>query len=307
MTTRCALLLMVVCLGVSTVSAEDWPGWRGPQRNGISTDGRVPVTWSPTKNIAWKTPIVGSGISNPIVWGERVFLTASDGKRLANLHVLCLDRDTGRERWHARLWGSLPTRFHGSKSSMASPSPVTDGRHVWAFFGTGDVFCLEADGGGLVWHRSLAGEYGVFENRFAASSSPLLFQDMLLMQVDHYGDSYLVSLDQRTGGNRWKVDRPGRWLSWSSPQLIQREDGGWGETPDSYEDTSLRGQGPSTATQTSWGLLGLLAVGYADHPSAERAVSFLLQRQRDDGRLDSAGTRPHEDGGCSRSLGTCDS
>lgn len=227
MMSRCCLLLTVALLSVSTATAENWPGWRGPRRNGISADPRVPVTWSTKKNIAWKTAVVGSGISNPVVWGEQVFLTASDGKRLANLHVICLDRDSGQERWHARLWGSLPTRYHGSKSSMASPSPVTDGRHVWAFFGTGDVFCLEANGGGLVWHRSLGGEYGVFENRFAASSSPLLFRDLLLVQVDHYGDSYLVALDQRTGGNRWKVDRPGRWLSWSSPQLIQREDGGW--------------------------------------------------------------------------------
>ncbi|GIT31152.1 MAG: hypothetical protein Ct9H300mP1_31980 [Planctomycetaceae bacterium] len=201
--------------------AENWPGWRGPDRNGVSRDTGVPLNWSADSNIAWKTPLPGSGISNPIIFDDRVFVTASDGKNLANLHVICLSRDSGQIHWHQRLWGTAPTRYHGNKSSMASPSPVTDGRHVWAFFGTGDVFCFESDSGQLIWHRSLAGEYGVIENRFATSSSPLLYRDTILLQVDHYGDSYLVALDRKTGSNRWKVDRPGRWLSWSSPQLIR--------------------------------------------------------------------------------------
>ncbi len=226
MTGRVWLLVVVVGVPGGVVQAENWPGWRGPSRNGTSADTAVPVSWSATKNVAWKTPLPGSGISNPIVFGDRVFVTASDGKNLANLHVMCLDRDGGGFRWHRRLWGTSPTRYHGSKSSMASPSPVTDGRNVWSFFGTGDVFCFDAATGNLAWHRSLAGEYGAIENRFATSSSPLLYRDMLLLQVDHYGASYLVALDQKTGANRWKVDRPGRWLSWSSPQLIRRPDGG---------------------------------------------------------------------------------
>jgi outer membrane protein assembly factor BamB len=87
---------------------------------------------------------------------------------------------------------------------------------VFALFGTGDVFCLDMSGR-LAWHRSLAMEYGPFENRFAASSSPLLFEDTLILQCDHYGPSYLLAVDKRTGANRWKTDRPEVWLSWSSP------------------------------------------------------------------------------------------
>ena len=219
------LVAVAVGLSADVARAENWPGWRGPSRNGTSAETGVPVSWSTTKNVAWKTALPGSGISNPIVFADRVFVTASDGKNLANLHVMCLDRDGGGFRWHRRLWGTAPTRYHGSKSSMASPSPLTDGRHVWSFFGTGDVFCIDAATGNLVWHRSLAGEYGTIENRFATSSSPLLYRDMVLLQVDHYGASYLVALDQKTGANRWKVDRPGRWLSWSSPQLIRGSDG----------------------------------------------------------------------------------
>ena len=151
------LASIIVAVTCEESCAENWPGWRGPDRNGVSRDTGVPLNWSADSNIAWKTPLPGSGISNPIIFDDRVFVTASDGKNLANLHVICLSRDSGQIHWHQRLWGTAPTRYHGNKSSMASPSPVTDGRHVWAFFGTGDVFCFESASGQLIWHRSLAG------------------------------------------------------------------------------------------------------------------------------------------------------
>jgi outer membrane protein assembly factor BamB len=212
--TSCALLFSVAAAQLAL--AENWPGWRGPERNGTTTD-HAPRTWSATSGVRWKMPLPGSGISNPIVWNKHVVCTSSDGPRQQDLHVICLDRDNGRERWHARLWGTAPTLYHETKSSMASPSPVTDGEFVYAFFGSGDVFCLELDSGQLVWQRSLAKEYGPFENRFAASSSPLLLGDQLILQCDHYGPSYVLAIDARTGANRWKSDRPDVWLSWSSP------------------------------------------------------------------------------------------
>lgn len=214
---RSLSLALVLPLAVlASARAENWAGWRGPQRNGVTTDSGAPLKWSPTSGVRWKVPLAGSGISNPIVWDKVVVCTSSDGVRQQDLHVVALNRDTGRSLWHARFWGTAPTLHHGTKSSMASPSPVTDGEHVYAFFGTGDVFCLDLQGR-LVWQRSLAGEYGAFENRFAASSSPLLFEDSLIVQCDHFGASYLLAIDKRTGENRWKTDRPGAWLSWSSP------------------------------------------------------------------------------------------
>jgi outer membrane protein assembly factor BamB len=107
---------------------------------------------------------------------------------------------------------------------MATPTPVTDGKHLYAFFGTGDVFCVGVQGG-LVWQRSLATEYGPFENRFGHTSSPAVFEDLLILQCDHYGDSYVLAIDH-TGKNRWKVDRPGVWHSWSSPQFSVNDRGG---------------------------------------------------------------------------------
>ena len=207
---------------IAAANAENWPGWRGPHRSGVTSDTGVPTTWTPTENVLWKSPLPGIGTSNPVVWGDKVFVTASEGRDHGELHVICFDRDTGRERWHQRLWGTAPTLFYG-RSGMASPSPVTDGKSLFAFFGTGDVFCFDLDGG-LRWQRALADEYGPFENRFAASSSPLLFEDKLILQCDHYGASYAIALDQKTGANRWKADRPDVWLSWSSPQLVPNGD-----------------------------------------------------------------------------------
>ena len=82
-----------------------------------------------------------------MVWNDRVFVTASEGREQGELHVICFDRDSGKERWHQRLWGTVPTLYYYAKSGMASSSPVTDGRHLWASFGSGDVFCFDMDGG----------------------------------------------------------------------------------------------------------------------------------------------------------------
>lgn len=214
--TVCAVVAFLIA---TNAHCENWPGWRGPRRNGISNETRVPTRWTDSEGIQWKVPIIDSGGSSPIVWEDKIFLTAADGPRKSNLHVICLSRDTGKEIWHRQFWGTAPTLFHDPKGSMATPAPVTDGSLVFAFFGTGDVFCLDV-AGDLHWQRSLAGEYGEFENRFGAASSPVVYDGTLILQCDHYGASYIVAIDKQTGANRWKVNRPECWLSWSSPQLV---------------------------------------------------------------------------------------
>jgi len=212
-----ACLLAALALVVPPrARGENWPGWRGPESNGVTADRGAPLEWSANRGVLWKVPLAGSGSSNPIVWENWVLCTSSDGPHQQDLQVIALARDSGRERWHARFWGTAPTLYHETKGNMATPSPVTDGEHVYCFFGTGDVFCLDA-GGKLLWQRSLAAEYGAFENRFGATSSPVLFEDSLIVQCDHYGASYLVAIDKRTGANHWKTERPEAWHSWSSP------------------------------------------------------------------------------------------
>jgi outer membrane protein assembly factor BamB len=201
-----------------TGAAGDWPGWRGPHGDGLSDEKEAPVKWSATENVLWKAESPGKGVGQPVIWGDRVFLTASDGHRHDQLIFFCLDRRDGRELWRRDFWGTAPTLRHEQKSSMATPTPVTDGKHVWAFFGTGDLFCLDL-GGNLVWCRSLAQEYEPFQNRFAMGSSPVLVGDVLVLQCDHWGQSYLIGIDKRTGKNVWKTDRA-EHVSWSSPLVI---------------------------------------------------------------------------------------
>lgn len=206
------------------VFGEDWAQWRGPMRNAVSSETGLPLQWSNQEAVRWKVSLPGAGVSSPITWEDRIYVTATEGRLQDELVLMCLQRADGKERWRLRLWGTAPTLHHASKSDMATPTPVTDGEFIYAFYGTGDLFCVDRDGS-LVWQRSLASEYGVFENRFGHTSSPALHGDFLLLQCDHYGASYLLAVDKRTGENRWKSDRPGVWHSWSSPQVV-----GEGET-----------------------------------------------------------------------------
>jgi outer membrane protein assembly factor BamB len=195
--------------------AGNWPGWRGPHGNGVSEEATAPLEWSASDGVRWKAAIPGVGVSTPIVWDDRVFVTSSSGHQHRDLHLLCLDRRDGSVLWHRRFFGSAPTRYFEGRTSMATPTPVTDGRHVWAFFGTGDLFCLDVDGE-LVWTRSLVQEYERFQNRFGMASSPLLVGDMVVLQCDHWGQSYLLAMDKRGGKNVWKTDREEN-LSWTTP------------------------------------------------------------------------------------------
>src|SRR5262249_40402000 len=181
--------------------AADWPGWRGPGGDGVTAEKHLPVAWSATANVRWKARLHGAGVSSPVVWGDRVFLTASDGRRDDRLHVTCYHRADGRLLWHTRLFGSAPTDQF-PPGGMAVPTPAADGPRLFTLFGTGDLVCLDFDGR-PVWVRSLAEEYGPFRNRWGMGSSPVLVGDLLVVQVDHWSQSYLLGVDARTGANRW--------------------------------------------------------------------------------------------------------
>ena len=220
MTSRMLLVLLVLIL-TGRVGAENWPGWRGPTGMGISTETQLPVEWSSTKNIRWKVELHGAGVSAPVVWGERVFLTASDGRLNDRLHVFCYHRKDGKQLWHSRFFGTAPTDLF-APGGMAVPTPVTDGKHLFTLFGTGDVMCLDF-AGKPVWIRSLAQEYGRFRNRWGMGTSPILVGDNLVVQVDHWSQSYLLCVDAKTGANRWKTDRDAS-VNWSSPVAVKFKD-----------------------------------------------------------------------------------
>jgi outer membrane protein assembly factor BamB len=204
-----------------TVHADNWPGWRGPGNHGISNETKLPLTWSATKNVRWKVKLDGAGVSQPIVWEDRVFLTASDGRLNDRLHVYCYARADGKLLWHTRLFGSSPTDLY-PLGGMAVPTPATDGKLLYVLFGTGDLAALDFDGK-PAWIRSLADEYGPFRNRWGMGTSPVLVGDALYVQVDHWSQSYLLAVDPKTGANRWKADRPTS-VNWTSPLAVKVKD-----------------------------------------------------------------------------------
>ena len=197
--------------------AADWPGWRGPNGNGVAPEKNIPEKWSAADSIRWKAPLLGVGVGTPVVIGDRVFVTASDGRQNDRLHVLCFNADTGKQLWHTKFFGSaIPESEYGS-GGMAAPSPTSDGKHLFALFGTADLVCLDFDGK-PIWIRSLGDEHGAFRNRWGMSSSPLIVGDTVVVQVDHWGQSYLLAVETKTGKTRWKTNRDAN-VNWTSPVL----------------------------------------------------------------------------------------
>lgn len=212
------IFTLLVLLGSAVfVRADNWPQWRGPANRGISAEKDLPLTWSKEKGIRWKVPLEGAGVSQPIVWDERIILTASDGRANDRLHVYCYHRDDGKLLWHTRLFGTAPTDLY-PPGGMAVPTPASDGKLIFILFGTGDLAALDMNGKPS-WIRSLAQEYGPFRNRWGMGTSPILVDDTLYVQVDHWSQSYLLAVDAKTGINRWKADRPGS-VNWTSPLAV---------------------------------------------------------------------------------------
>jgi outer membrane protein assembly factor BamB len=205
-------------LGASAL-AGDWPQFRGPEGSGVGRDTELPEAWSPDLNLKWKVPLPGRGVSNPVIVGNRLFLTANSGMAMTRLHVLGFDAASGEKLWERQFWATGQTLCH-PKTCMAGPTPVTDGKHVWCLFATNDLMCLNA-AGDLIWYRSLNGDYPLMTNHVGRAASPILFEDLLIVPLENQGASFLVGIDAKTGVNRWKVERPLE-NNWTTPIVANR-------------------------------------------------------------------------------------
>lgn len=208
-----------LALVMAGAAAGDWPQFRGPNGSAVSDEPGLPVRWSATENVRWKAALPGYGVSCPVVVGGRVYLTCCTGYQESRLHVLCFDSATGKQLWDRQFHVTGNTLCH-PKTSMAGPTPVTDGEHVYALFATGDLVCLDKDGD-LVWYRSLVGDYPNVTNQVGMAASPILCKEVLLLPLENAGDSFAAGLDKRTGKNLWKVPR-GRGINWVTPALYER-------------------------------------------------------------------------------------
>jgi len=237
-----AMLSWTLSMGLAPEETY-WPYWRGPAANGMAV-GDAPLHWSDAQNVQWKTDIPGLGNSSPVIWGNQIFLTtaiptgaaassASAGGPAAppNPHttagpiaehkfdVLCLDRKTGKILWQRTAKTAVPHEgAHETYGSFASNSPVTDGKNVYAFFGSRGMYCYDMKGN-LVWQK----DFGVqlrMKMGFGEGMAPVLSGEKLILVFDHEGDSFMVALDKTTGKEIWRVSRDEK-TNWAAPLVVE--------------------------------------------------------------------------------------
>jgi len=241
-------LIAAISLGIATTgssAAGNWPQWRGPDGSGISTEKNLPAQWSTTRNIKWKTPIDGRGHSSPIVWDNKIFVTtAIEGEvvegakapkhmmgdkefvhpdsiganKKHTFKVIALNRDTGKILWQAVAFEGTPYDDRHRKSSYAASTPATDGKLVYAFFGSEGIYAYDFNGK-LAWKADL-GKMGTVG--MGTGTSPILFENLVIVQCDEENGtaSYIVALDKKTGKEVWKTPRKVQ-VSWSTPLLVK--------------------------------------------------------------------------------------
>ena len=227
---------IIICIGCffATVTAlaqetENWSRFRGPNGQGISKETNLPVKWSAEENIAWKTDIPGEGWSSPVVWDEHIFVTSTteDGK---NCHVIAVDGKTGKIHWNKIVFTQEPEQFRHPLNSYATPTPVTDGKTVYAVFSGGHFVALDFDGN-VRWINSDLNYY----SQHGLGASPILYGDLLLFAVNPssreepkkdgwqqaWDKSYLLALDKNTGKERWRGKRGLTCIAHSTPVIMQ--------------------------------------------------------------------------------------
>ena len=238
----------------SSDAARFWGQWRGPDATGVSRTADPPTVWSETENIRWKVEIPGRGSASPIVWGDKVFLltavpvgdpvpqaAAADGGQQAPagrgrggrrrgrapqaiaMHrfiVMAIDRETGAVVWERVAREAVPHEGHQPNGTYASGSAVTDGEHLFAFFGSWGLYAYDMDGT-LEWEVDLGTR--LMRNAFGEGTTPALHGDTLVVTWDHIGgQSFIVALDKRTGEERWRANRD-EIDTWSTPLIVEHD------------------------------------------------------------------------------------
>jgi outer membrane protein assembly factor BamB len=227
-----ALLLCIAANTLADSAAQNfWPQWRGPLGTGVAPHADPPLKWSETNNIKWKLAIPGEGDATPVIWGERVFVLSAvpvdpptaqtDKEKVANgrfrFSVLCLDRGSGKILWQKVAREASPHEGHQENNTFASGSPVTDGKLVWAFFGSRGLYCYDFDGH-LKWQK----DFGVMKTKmgFGEGASPALSGDNLVIYWDHEGDDFIAAFDKTTGKEIWRQPR-NEGTGWSTPLMVE--------------------------------------------------------------------------------------
>jgi outer membrane protein assembly factor BamB len=240
--------LAFILVAATAALAQNWPQFRGPGASGTADGTNPPVSWDATKNvnIAWKTPIPGLAHSSPVIWGDRVFITTAissdpNAKFRWGLYgdvepspdlskhvwkIYCLDRKTGKILWEKTAHEGIPRTKRHPKSTQATQTPVTDGKRVIALFGSEGMFAYDMDGKQL-WKQDLgpltSGWFFDPDYEWGHGSSPILYKDRVIVQVDIAKDSYIAAFDAGTGTRVWTTPRA-EISGWGTPTLVATKD-----------------------------------------------------------------------------------
>jgi outer membrane protein assembly factor BamB len=229
------LLIAAVTAAPDPAAERFWPQWRGPYANGVSKYADPPLEWSETKNVRWKVEIPGRGSASPVAWGDRIFLLTAVPSALtgARSHapqggvqprprhrfiVLAIDRRTGQTVWERTASEAGPHEAtHQDNGTYASSSAITDGRRVYAWFESQGMYVYDMDGK-LLWQKDLGDKQ--MRNQFGEGSTPVLYNNRLVIVWDHQGQSFIVALDAATGRELWRVDRD-EIDTWATPLVAE--------------------------------------------------------------------------------------
>jgi outer membrane protein assembly factor BamB len=214
---RLSIALAALVGMAAPARSENWPGWRGPRGDGTSIEKNIPVKWTATENIAWKTEVPGLGHASPIVWQDRVF-TVSCLPESEERVLLCLDRRTGKMLWQRTVLKSPLEKKH-KLNSHASSTPATDGKLVYVAFL--DVQQMAVAAYDLEGNQKWLVHPGPFKSVHGFCTSPVLWKDKVIVNGDHDGDSYLAALDQKTGKTLWQVPRQNKTRSYCAPVIYR--------------------------------------------------------------------------------------
>ncbi len=237
-------LLVTICLLMPTPAAgQNWPSFRGPSAAGVAEGYRLPVKWDieRAENVRWKTPIPELGHSSPAIWGDRIFVTTAvkdrgqselkvgmygdvrsvTEKNIFSWQIYCVDRRTGKILWNRESHKGKPKVKRHPKSSHASPTPCTDGNYVVAFFGSEGMYCYDMEGN-LIWKKDLGKlDWGFFSSpsaQWGGGSSPVIHEQMVIIQCDVQENSFLAAFDLADGAQIWKTPR-NDYPTWGTPTV----------------------------------------------------------------------------------------
>ncbi len=212
--------VIVVALAVC---GADWLQFRGTNGASVALGPAPPASWEEDENVAWRVNLPGRSVASPIVVQGKVITTSSSGVDQDHLHVLAFDVETGEQAWHRQFWATGRTLTHPF-SAVAAPTPASDGERIFAFYSSNDLICLDLDGN-LLWYRGLAFDFPKAGNDIGMSSSPIVADGTVVVQIESQGESFATGIEAATGETRWRVDRA-RSPNWASPMVMPGRPGG---------------------------------------------------------------------------------